>query len=685
MAASQGDTFKIGFALSGAISAGAYTAGVLDYFFQALNAWENVRGEEGVPEHRVDLQVITGASAGAITGALGVVALARGIRPQKLTDEEKRRTYPIPAGTPTQDLRCVLPSLYETWVTRPRTVDPTGGVDFLSAEDLEGGKGAPVVSALNAKLLDDIKRRALLPPNAAALPESQPPYPYIAANLHVYMTVSNLRGIPYTVSFGNSVYGMQTHGDRVHYNISGLGTGMSAENDWLRKDSSQALGIDTLPMPGQQLPADWDRYGTVALASSAFPVGLAPRQLAAPIDGYTKRSYPIEHGEAILKPNFPAAWRSTLGPDGFVFLNVDGGVVNNNPFDFAQYTLMGKSLTEQASAVDADRAVLMVSPFPEPPTFLPDGQPVPELVAVLRSLFPALIDQARFKTSELVPAMNPDDNSRFLIAPDRNIDGVEQRYTIACGLLGGFGGFLDEKFRAHDFQLGRRNCQKFLSSIFGLAAAHPIVKGLRDPDRYQFDGNPPRYAIVPRLGDALPEVPLPRWPRMSQADLDLLIQRVKGRLSRLAPRFVQAQTSSRFFRTLGRIGLWLGQHRVLEYVRLAILSDLVRRDQIEGWELPAISRQSDDDVRLVLAELANPAYSLRTQAGISRTTHLPQEAVLGILAQLHRVDPDRPFLVWQGNVSGREVFTLASRKPSWIRSLPVIGGVGNLFETPTID
>src|SRR6516165_6450994 len=253
-------------------------------------------------------------------------------------------------------------------------------------------------------------------------------------------------------------------------------------------------GLTRCRCPDSNLPADWDRYGTVALASSAFPVGLAPRQLAAPIDGYTKRSYPIEHGEAILKPNFPAAWRSTLGPDGFVFLNVDGGVVNNNPFDFAQYTLMGKSLTEQASAVDADRAVLMVSPFPEPPTFLPDGQPVPELVAALRALFPALIGRARVRTSELVPAMNPDDNSRFLIAPDRNIDGVEQRYTIACGLLGGFGGFLDEKFRAHDFQLGRRNCQKFLSSIFGLAAAHPIVKGLRDSDRYQFDGNPPRYA-----------------------------------------------------------------------------------------------------------------------------------------------------------------------------------------------
>jgi hypothetical protein len=302
-------------------------------------------------------------------------------------------------------------------------VDPVGGIDFLSTEDLDSGKEAPVVSALNAMLLDDIKRRALLPPDAAALPQSHPPYPYIAANLHVYMTVSNLRGIPYTVSFGNSVYGMQTHGDRVHYDIRGLGTGISAENEWLSKDSSQALKIDTLPSHEQELPANWDRYGTAALASSAFPVGLAPRQLAAPIAEYETRSYPIERGGAMLKPSFPPAWQSTLGPDGYVFLNVDGGVVNNNPFDFAQYALMGDSLAEKTSAGDADRAVLMVSPFPEPPSFLPDRQPAPELVAVLRALFPALIDQARFKTSELVPAMNPADNSRFLIAPNRNIDG----------------------------------------------------------------------------------------------------------------------------------------------------------------------------------------------------------------------------------------------------------------------
>jgi Patatin-like phospholipase len=685
MTANANDTFYVGFALSGAISAGAYTAGVLDFFFQALNEWEKARGVAGTPTHRVDLQVVTGASAGAITGALGVVALARGIRPQKLSAAEKQNTHPIESET-AQDLRCVLPSLYETWVTRPRAVDPNGGIDFLSAEDLEGGKDAAVVSVLNAELLDRIKEKALLAPASGQAPEAQPPYAYIAENLHVYMTVSNLRGIPFTVSFGNSTYGMQTHGDRVHYTISGLGNAVSIKNKWVCADTSEPLTLSTLPPVGEkELPDTWDRYGTCALASSAFPIGLAPRQIAAPINGYKKRSYPIARGEAALEPNFPKPWLAGLGSKGFVFLNVDGGIINNNPFDYAQYALIGDSMADKTGAEDSDRAVIMVSPFPEPPGFLPDEQPATELVAVIRALFPALINQSRFKTTELVPALDPNNHSRFLIAPQRKIDGIEQRYTIACGLLGGFGGFLDEKFRAHDFQLGRRNCQAFLRSTFGLSPDSDVVASLRGQKEFELSATPGQYAVIPRLGEALPEVALPKWPRMSQADFTVLMRRIKGRLSKLAPRFVQAQTASRFFRALGRIGLWLGQDRVLEYVRLAILSDLVRRDQIEGWELPPMPGKSLDDVRLVLAELANPAFTFRTVDGIAKRTHLDPAFVTSSLAQLETVDDSRPFLVWQGKFEGRQVFTLASRKPGWLRSLPGISQILNLLEAPTID
>jgi len=676
------DVFNVGFALSGAISAGAYTAGVLDYFFQALNAWEQARSDPDAPQHHVTVQVITGASAGAIAGALGVVALARGIRPQNLSADEKANAKTTPGST-SQDLRCVLPSLYETWVVRPRMVDPGGGIDLLSSEDLRD-PDAQVVSALNAALLDDIKAKALMPPVGGEAQTATPPYPYIAGKLHVYMTVSNLRGIPFTVSFGNSTYGMQTHGDRVHYIIDGLGNAPSAENKWLAGDSSRQLPIGTLPADGQTLPPEWDRYGTCALASSAFPVGLAPRQISAPLAEYKQRSYPANHGQATIEPSFPEAWSSGLGADGFVFLNVDGGVVNNNPFDYAQYALMEDPTAVVTGAEEVERAVIMVSPFPEAPDFPPDGLPPAELVGVLQALFPALIDQARFKPTELVPAIDPANHSRFLIAPRRDVGGVEQRYKIACGLLTGFGGFLDEKFRAHDFQLGRRNCQEFLRSIFGLPASNKIVTPLEGRIAFQLAIDAERYAIIPRLGDALPEVALPEWPRMSEADLGVLMKRVKGRLDKLAPRFVQAQTPSQIFRALGRFGLWFGQDRILGFIRLAILTDLVRRDQIAGWKLPASLEQPGDDVRLVLAELSSPAFSYRTPEGIARNTHLDRGFIDDTLARLQSVDPDNPFLVWQGMVSGRQVFTLDSRKPSRFRSIPLIGQAADWIEAPTI-
>ncbi len=72
----NGETYEIGLAMAGAISAGAYSAGVIDFLFQALEEWERHRGQPGVPNHSVCIKVISGASAGAITGALGAAALA---------------------------------------------------------------------------------------------------------------------------------------------------------------------------------------------------------------------------------------------------------------------------------------------------------------------------------------------------------------------------------------------------------------------------------------------------------------------------------------------------------------------------------------------------------------------------------------------------------------------------------
>lgn len=710
MAEDKEPGFQIGLALSGAISAGAYTAGVLDFLFHALEEWEKQQSQPGVPGHRVAVKVMAGASAGAITGALGAVALSRGFHPTEFSADEVQASYRVP-GARYQTVRCLLPSLYETWVTRPRLVSKNGGVDFLSTEDLDAPNGQQppaVLSLLNARLLDEIKRAALCPPDATA-PGAQRRFPYIGDPLHVYMTVSNLRGIPFTVEFGNSTYGMQTHGDRVHYAIAGLGSNAGLKNDWISKDSFTPLSTATLAdCAAMQKPTpEWDRYGTCALASSAFPIGLATRQIAAPIEDYLKRSYPIPMRPGVaIKPSFPLAWQTSA--QEFIFRNVDGGLINNNPFDYAQYALMGDAPPRSVEGANADSAVVMIAPFPEPPAFLPDGQPTPELVNIVRALFPTLIDQARFRVSELGSALDPSDFGRFLIAPQRKLPEreTEERYTIACGLLGGFGGFLDEGFRAHDFQLGRRNCQAFLRRTFGLPVANPIAAALQGEPRFHIPATDKNqhpedeYAIIPLVGAAADEVPLPYWPRIAQADLDEILGRIEGRLEAVAPRLVRAQTASPLLRLVGAVGLRLGRSRLLEYIRLAILSDLVRRDQISGWELPidlvrwveaypskpGEPSKTVDDVRAILAELASPAFTFRTELGIAKSLHLDPGFVAGALSQLCKVADHQPFAVRRAG-GGRDepLFTLASRRLKGPWSWPVIRRINDWLDPPATD
>src|SRR3974390_2880921 len=76
----SGREFQIGLTMSGAISAGAYTAGVLDFLIEALDAWEDARNgpdADTVPNHRVGIKVMSGASAGAITAAVSAIALVQ--------------------------------------------------------------------------------------------------------------------------------------------------------------------------------------------------------------------------------------------------------------------------------------------------------------------------------------------------------------------------------------------------------------------------------------------------------------------------------------------------------------------------------------------------------------------------------------------------------------------------------
>jgi predicted acylesterase/phospholipase RssA len=68
--------FKIGINMAGAISAGAYTAGVLDFLTEALDEWYKAKSRgEAVPQHDVSIEVLAGASAGGMCAAISAVML----------------------------------------------------------------------------------------------------------------------------------------------------------------------------------------------------------------------------------------------------------------------------------------------------------------------------------------------------------------------------------------------------------------------------------------------------------------------------------------------------------------------------------------------------------------------------------------------------------------------------------
>src|SRR5690606_35257411 len=67
-------TFRLALCMAGAISAGAYTAGVVDYLLEALERWDLAKKKWPdhplLPKHNIVIDVITGASAGGMEGGI---------------------------------------------------------------------------------------------------------------------------------------------------------------------------------------------------------------------------------------------------------------------------------------------------------------------------------------------------------------------------------------------------------------------------------------------------------------------------------------------------------------------------------------------------------------------------------------------------------------------------------------
>jgi hypothetical protein len=305
--------FKLAINMAGAVSAGAYTAGVLDFLTETLEEWETRKGAlraylanpagpvpELVPLHDVCIEVFSGASAGGMCAAIASVMVQRNFA-------HIHDTAPAP---PTSN------TFYEAWVNE---IDIR---KLLATQDVD--RGQPLVSLLDSSIIDTIAAAALTPGPAQ-------PKPWISENLTLLLSLTNVRGTPYQL-YEDPTPAVEEfiayYGDQIQFETTSPGAVPVSP-------VAKALPV------GQPGAGAWPLLREAAMATGAFPLFLAPRVLTRDTSDYNSPPWttPCDRPSTQVMPSFPPPVPPTVDT-----LNVDSGITDNNPFELAHDYLASQNL-----------------------------------------------------------------------------------------------------------------------------------------------------------------------------------------------------------------------------------------------------------------------------------------------------------------------------------------------------
>lgn len=533
--------FYIGVCMAGAVSAGAYTAGVMDYLLEALEEWQKRKEQNSpnTPSHEVVIPVIGGASAGGMTAVIAAAAINNTITPVK---------EPLP------DLMQERPEnkFYHSWV------DLLGKDMFPMMLDTGDMKNEQIISLLNSSFIDQVADRAITPNGK----EWKPAPPYFYKDLKIFTTLTNLEGFAYNIAMKGGrlpeKYYMAIHNDYACFRLQNNGVQTAPNDGWMPLDFRT----------GENMEVAKD----AAMATGAFPVGLKSRELkrkSADVNGMTWCRDITQH--------FPVKEPTCET------LNVDGGVINNEPFERVRDVLnsITKEKEEGENSYNNENTfrstVLMIDPFPskEKGSFKKSQK----LLDVIGLTFNAILEQMRAKPVQLGNAMDDNCAGQFLITPSRRIPKLTGSgeidaagdNAIACGALGGFSGFISKEFRVHDYFLGRFNCELFLRDYFTVSEeainTNPIFgEGYKGIDKEAFASKRKKgqYQIIPIFTPHPPDdyFPVPEfscgknWPVITEDKIDAFRPLMKKRAGKLLMNSVKLKGFTRFL-------VWVGAKVVL--------------------------------------------------------------------------------------------------------------------------
>lgn len=486
MPENESRTFHLGITMAGAVSAGAYTAGFMDYLIEALELWEerkehnrkveknSLEYDATIPMHDVVIEVLGGASAGGMVGMITA-----------LSTYSKMPPVHQPSDVSTGNI------LYDSWVLLDDCVEPNDtdkAMTFqkmLRSDDINVN-GLGVQSLLNPKPIDAIANRVF--DNLVAKSKKRKRPKYIAEDMHVLLTLCSVRGIPFEVKFEGLTsahfpfspgHRMQEHMIIAHFKMQYDAT----------KEKDIYLEFDPYCPDAAEL------MKLCTKATGAFPIGLKMCQFK----GKLTKEYITNNILRSLDLKSTDAISIHIDEPHFDFTNMDGGTINNEP-----YSEVVRILEAKYPKYDSKHPMfgtLMIDPFPnfynqDEAKPIEEGLPVfqTNIWQIIGKFYPLFQEQVRVKREGVLYK----DYFRRLVFPLKwkGYKKFEDHPPLACSLLGGFGGFLDRKFREHDFFLGRDNARNFLRGLFLLeydeeGKVHPLFK---DIDKKAVNV----YARVPR-------------------------------------------------------------------------------------------------------------------------------------------------------------------------------------------
>jgi Patatin-like phospholipase len=531
-------TFEFALVLGGTVSAGAYTAGAVDFLIEALDCLTAAQQQEQAPSHKVILKLIAGTSGGGVNAAIASRVLAY--------------DYPhIVRSTPLDPQKSGNP-FYDVWVNTLR-LDR-----FLDPSDVSG----QVKSALNGAPIDD--GAAQIVSFASGTPKTRP---WVAEPLRVILTLTSLRGVPYSTDLGGGL--SQSYIDHADYGrFAFVYPGQQIREP--RPDEQ------VLCFAGERLPqaTGWEEFSQFARATAAFPLGFPARALTRPTNHYRWRVVPYPPGPQgadtymVRRPDWAAMISppATDVPQDWHFLCVDGGATDNEPIELARTALAGLLGRNPRDPAKANRAVWLIDPFAGRAALGPQGETT--FLSDAGAVVSTLTQQTRYDSADILMATDPNVFSRFMLSPKRgNITGED---AIASGGVGAFVGFACPAFMRFDYLLGRANCQEFLRTQFNLADTNPLFKDWKSPQftnwtnqqraalRPYTPSGQGRLPIIPLVGDAAIPEALDPWPKGK-----LNPERYRDAIETRFRKIFELELSGDLAKSaLG----WLGAHATQKYV-----------------------------------------------------------------------------------------------------------------------